>query len=160
VIGQPIDGIGCGAAEGQTEHVHAHLDVIVDGKTEAPPALIGIIQSKGCLYWVHVHPDYPGVIHIEAPVRTVPTLGTFLDIWATTPEHEYNRTIDHSLLHTILTRKPSVVAVNGLPYTGDIRAIPLEYHTMITIGYGTTTVKQEPFDFSLVDGTTTTMPTP
>ncbi len=152
VLGAPIDGIGCGPTEGQAEHVHAHLDVVIDGKTETAPADIGIIQSKKCLYWVHVHPQTPGAIHIEAPVNTSPTFGTFLDIWATTPEHEFGTTVDRSLLNTILTRKPDVVAVNGRSYSGDIRAIPLQYHTMITLGYGTHSVQQAPYDFTLVDG--------
>lgn len=153
VPGKPIDGISCGAMEGTFEHIHAHLDLVVDGVRETPPAYVGILaQSKqaGCLYWIHTHPDYAGVIHIEAPVSLHATLGDFLDIWAATPQVEYWKKTDESALHTILTRQPTVAVVNGKPYSGDIRAIPLEAHELITIGYGTHTVTQPGFDFSLV----------
>jgi len=150
VFGNPIDGIGCNPTEGTSVHVHTHLDVIINGKTELAPALVGYDTVKNCLYWVHTHVDSPGVIHIESPVSVHPTLGDFLDIWAATPAKVASYTVDHSLLTTILTQKPGVVALNGKPYTGDIRAIPLGAHTMITIGYGTTKVVQKPFDFSQV----------
>ena len=150
VFGSPIDGIGCNPMEGSYVHVHTHLDVIIKGKTELAPSLVGYDTVKNCLYWVHTHLDSPGVIHIEAPVSVHPTLGDFLDIWAATPGKVAGYTVDHSLLTTILTQTPGVVALNGKPYTGDIRAIPLGAHTMITIGYGAKTVVQKPFDFSQV----------
>src|SRR6185437_13477547 len=74
VLGKPIDGIGCNAMEGSYVHVHTHLDVIINGKTELAPSLIGYDTAKNCLYWVHTHLDSPGVIHIEAPVTVHPTL--------------------------------------------------------------------------------------
>jgi hypothetical protein len=157
VVGQPVNGVGCGPTEGQVEHIHQHLDVIVDGKTYTAPALVGIIVPK-CYYWIHVH-DTTGVIHVEAPIQDSFNLGDFLDIWSVTPSTmsapgypPYK--VDKSLLHTILTRQPSVVAVNGKAYSGDIRKIPLQAHTMITLGYGVKSVTQQPFDFSVVDGGT------
>lgn len=154
---QPVDGVGCGPTEGQTEHIHQHLEVIVDGKTQTIPPYIGFEVNKGCLYWIHRHNDYPGVIHVEAPVQDTFTLGAFLDIWSVTPDtivFQGGPTIhvDKALLHTIETRQPSVVAVNGHPYSGDIRKIPLQVHTMITLGYGMKSVTQKSFDFSSVDG--------
>ncbi|HVA91647.1 MAG TPA: hypothetical protein VNL71_17610 [Chloroflexota bacterium] len=150
VLGKPIDGIGCNATEGSSVHVHTHLDVIINGQTKLAPSLIGYDTTHNCLYWVHTHLDSPGAIHIEAPVAVHPTLGDFLDIWAATPTKVEGYTVDHSLLNTILSQKPSVVALDGQPYNGDIRAIPLGYHTMITLGYGVKTVVQKPYDFTLV----------
>lgn len=157
VAGQPVDGVGCGPTEGQTTHIHQHLDVIVDGKTLTPPPYIGFVPSKGCLYWIHRHNDYPGVIHLEAPIRQTYRLGAFLDIWSVTPDTVtfqggQSFHIDKSLLHIIESRQPSVVAVDGQPYTGDIRQIFLYPHTIITLGYGVKSVTQQPFDFSQVDG--------
>ena len=85
--------------------------------------------------------------------------GQFLDIWSVTPDTMALSgsppiSVDKSLLHTILTRKPSVVVVDGHPYSGDIRKIPLKAHTLITLGYGVKSVAQKPYDFSSVDGTT------
>jgi hypothetical protein len=153
VTGKPIDGVQCGAMEGQVVHIHQHLDVFIDGKQQTIPANVGIIYDpKGkssCLYWIHVH-DTSGVIHLEAPQQYQAVFGAFLDIWSATPS---NRApfVDHSVLNTILTRKPDVVAVNGKTYGGDIRKIPLGVHTMISLSYGSSSVTQQPYDFTQVD---------
>ena len=57
---------------------------------------------------------------VEAPVQDTFTLGAFLDIWSVTPDtivFQGGPTVhvDKALLHTIETRQPSVVAVNGQP---------------------------------------------
>ena len=157
VAGRPIDGVQCGTTEGQIQHIHQHLEVIVDGKRFLPPAYVGIIAPKNCLYWIHIH-DNSGVIHVESPVNDAVNFGQFLDIWSVTPDTmtvsgSPTITVDKNLLHTILTRKPSVVVVDGHPYSGDIRTIPLKAHTLITLGYGVKSVTQTPYNFSSVDGT-------
>ena len=60
-------------------HVHAHLQVFVDGQPRVLPAGIGIPQpvsqqtpegpfvgSGRCFYWMHTHTT-DGIIHIESP---------------------------------------------------------------------------------------------
>jgi hypothetical protein len=148
VAPQAIDGANCLPNEVLTQHIHQHIDVFINGKQQTIPANIGIIadsklQNGGCFYWVHVH-DTSGIIHVEAPTGYVAHLGTFLDIWSASG-------VDKSVLKTILSRNPDVVALNGKPYGGDIRTIPLQVHTQITLGYGSKTITQQPTDFSAVD---------
>src|SRR6266540_1196084 len=84
-----------------TYHVHAHLDVFVNGRRVQIPGGIGIditdpavrrfvvegapgYSAKGCpqpcISPLHTH-DVTGVLHIEAPVKTQPTLGQFFEEW-------------------------------------------------------------------------------
>ncbi|MFL6320724.1 MAG: hypothetical protein ACJ72Q_09640 [Nitrososphaeraceae archaeon] len=60
-------------------HVHAHLNIFVNGQLMYIPPQIGIIPEK-CIYWLHTH-DETGIIHIESPIKTDFTLGQFLDLW-------------------------------------------------------------------------------
>jgi len=145
VAGAPIDGVQCGAAEGQTQHVHQHFDVVINGQDFTPPASVGIFAERTtspntpCLYWAHTHtPD--GVIHVESPAKDTIMLGAFLDIWSVSP-------VDRTLLNRITANPPDRVIVDGKPYTGDYRAIPLLSHALITFEYGTPDVPQRPFDF-------------
>ncbi len=145
VAGAPIDGVQCGAAEGQTQHVHQHFDVVINGQDFTPPASVGILAERTsspntpCLYWAHTHtPD--GVIHVESPAKDTILLGAFLDIWSVSP-------VDRTLLNRIQANPPDRVIVDGKPYTGDYRAIPLLSHSLITFEYGSPDVPQRPFDF-------------
>jgi hypothetical protein len=74
----PIDGIECGAMEQLDFHIHAHLDIFINGQHSTVPALIGITYK--CFYWLHTH-DESGVIHLESPVKRDFTLGHLFDIW-------------------------------------------------------------------------------
>ncbi len=145
VAGAPIDGVQCGATEGQIQHVHQHFDVVINRQDFTPPASVGIFAERTsspntpCLYWVHTHtPD--GVIHVESPANDTVVLGAFLDIWSVSP-------VDRTLLDRIRANPPDRVIVDGKPYTGDYRAIPLRSHTLITFEYGSPDVPQRPFDF-------------
>jgi len=145
VAGAPIDGVQCGAAEGQTQHVHQHFDVVINGQDFTPPASVGIFAERTsspntpCLYWAHTHtPD--GVIHVESPAKDTIMLGAFLDIWSVSP-------VDRTLLNRIQANPPDRVIVDGKPYSGDYRAIPLLSHSLITLEYGNPDVPQRPFDF-------------
>ncbi len=77
-----IDGIPCETQEYGTFHIHAHLDVFVNGNAYPVPALIGI-EDNTCLYWLHTH-STDGIMHIEAPQAQDFTLGQFLDVWKST----------------------------------------------------------------------------
>ena len=144
IAGRSVDGIHCGAMEGQFVHIHQHLDIVIDGHDYLPPAYVGIIPAKGCLYWIHMHSTAnagDGVIHLEAPVSTATTLGQYLDIWSISP-------VDRMLLNTISSRNPDLVLVNGQPYGGDIRTIVLTAHMLISLEYGSKHLAQRPFDFT------------
>jgi hypothetical protein len=68
-----IDNIKCEVIEHLTFHIHAHLDIFINGKPYIVPSQIGIVPNK-CLYWMHTHDD-TGVIHIESPENRNFTLG-------------------------------------------------------------------------------------
>ncbi|HEX9445504.1 MAG TPA: hypothetical protein VGA73_15390 [Candidatus Binatia bacterium] len=83
--GKPIGGIQCERQEYGDFHIHAHLDIFVDGKPYAVPPQVGIIPAEKCLYWMHTH-DGSGIIHIEAPKKRAFTLAQFFSIWKATGE--------------------------------------------------------------------------
>jgi hypothetical protein len=146
--GQPVDGITCGAMEFGALHVHTHLALFVNGKQMQIPQFIGMAPSAnggGCLYWLHTH-DASGILHVEAPQINAPnggpyTLGMFFDIWGQPLQRD-----------AVATFKGPVVAyVNGAPWTGDLRAIPLGAHQEITLEVGTPTVPPPNYTFPPAD---------
>lgn len=116
-----VDAVQCNSMEQAAFHIHAHLDVFVDGTEDTVPAEIGITGS--CLYWLHTH-DPTGIIHIEAPYITTFKLGQFLDIWS-----------NSSVAAFLPTGSPSAY-VNGQKFDGDFRSIQLNSHDEIALVYG------------------------
>jgi hypothetical protein len=137
-------------------HVHAHLDVFLNGKHVTVPAGIGIntkdpdvhtftdtpdgskayggidLCKQPCISPLHTH-DNRGVIHTESATPKPNRLGQFFTEW-----------------HVRLGRacvggycKPDniQVYVNGKLYTGDPRAIELGNHKEIAIVIGTPPAK-------------------
>lgn len=136
--GQPVDGIRCEAAEGAVLHIHQHVAIRDHGKAVALPDDIGRPLLASCLYWIHTHtPD--GIVHIESPnVRTF-TLGNVFDVWGQ-PLSRRN----------VAGAKPKqhervAVWVDGRPYAGDPRAIPLTEHLDVTLEVGPPYTKPAPF---------------
>jgi hypothetical protein len=120
-------------------HIHAHLAVYVNGRSQAIPGGVGIPSSTEqqtaqgpvavggqCIYWLHTHaPD--GVVHIESPTRRIYTLGNFFDEW-------------HQPLsaNQVGPAKGKVTAiVDGKPWTKSPRAIPLDPQSVIQLNVGT-----------------------
>jgi hypothetical protein len=66
--------------EGLVMHIHAHLDIYVDGKHVTLPALVGINPAAQYLTELHTH-DATGVIHVEAQKKGDYTLGQFVAEW-------------------------------------------------------------------------------
>ena len=146
--GKPVDGVACNTGEQLAYHVHAHLAVYVDGQPRAIAYGIGVEQpvpeqtSAGpfvvqgdCFYWIHVH-DLSGVIHIESPTQRTYTLGQFFDVWG------------QPLSSTQVgpASGPVTAFVNGAPYQGDPRSIPLTAHQVIQLDVGTA-VPPQPYQF-------------
>lgn len=152
LTGQPIDGISC-QAEMVLFHIHAHLAVYVDGTPRTVPAGIGItpplqeetvdgapyVAGGSCLYWLHSH-TADGIIHIESPVQRTFTLGEYFDIWG----------VPLDGTHVGPATGTVVAYVNGQVYTGDIRAIPLNAHTLIQLDVNGN-VPPAPFTFPAGD---------
>lgn len=127
---KPIDGISCDASTYETYHVHAHLELKIDGAYRDVPPNIGIPEHAGCGYWIHTHADY-GLIHVEAPVAGTYTLGTFFHIWGyplgDTQVGPYRGKTGDRLF----------AFVNGTPWTGVPNYIPLNDHFVIELQLGT-----------------------
>jgi hypothetical protein len=125
-----VDGIQCNVSEQFLFHIHAHIDIFVNGQLIHIPPQIGIIPGK-CIYWMHTH-DATGIIHIESPTKRDFTLGQFFDIWKM-------KVNNLQVFDKIFNGKdvPSVY-INGskVPSTINYRDIKLTPHAQIAIVYG------------------------
>jgi len=139
-----------------TYHVHAHLDVFVNGRRVQVPGGIGIDITdpavhrgevegapdyggiKGCprpcISPLHTH-DVTGVLHIEAPTKTRFTLGQFFQEWGVR--------LDGSCVGGYCTPGASVVVfVDGKRQRGNPAGIALSSQQEIAlvigspVGYG------------------------
>jgi hypothetical protein len=132
-------------------HVHAHLDIFVNGKPVAVPAGIGIditnpavmrFEDDGqvsyggidppcdrpCISPLHTH-DESGVLHTESKTAETHTLGQFFTEWGL--RLDASCVDDHCK-----PEKEIAVYVNGDPYNGDPASIPLNDRSEIAIVIG------------------------
>ena len=116
-----IGAIPCETQEYTTYHIHAHLDIFVNGQHTPVPAQIGIENT--CLYWLHTHtPD--GIIHMESPAQRDFTLGEFFDIWKATGSG-----------FPTSASSPEIF-VNGVLVSTDISSTKMNAHDEIVLVYG------------------------
>jgi hypothetical protein len=133
-------------------HVHAHLDVFLDGDRVTVPAGIGInikdpaVKSEElpdgamvyggidppcaqpCVSPLHTH-EVGGILHTEARKNDFRTLGEFFTEW--------NVRLDRNCVGTYCRPDTPVnVYVNGSKYAGDPREIRLTDRTDIAIVIG------------------------
>ena len=141
-----IDGIQCNTMEQAAFHIHAHLDIFINGEPTTVPSQIGIDSNAGCLYWIHTHDD-SGVIHIEAPVEREFTLGNFFDIWG----EVFNNT---HLFNELDVSNAMSIYVNGnkVPTDMDYRSINLNAHDEIAIVYGAMPLDKIPSSYEFQKG--------
>lgn len=135
-----------------TNHVHAHLDVFVDGKRVRVPSGIGIkiddpavrrsdepdgsvryggiqLCNEPCISPLHTH-DVSGIIHTESSDPTPNSLGEFFTEWGVT--------LDASCVATFCSPPTKIaIYVDGQLTTGDPRAIELTNQREIAIVIGT-----------------------
>ena len=140
-VGGQIGGIPC-STDYPSYHVHSHLTILAAGSPVVIPANIGIPPGLGCFYWLHTH-DTTGILHVEAPGATPEmlqrlTLGSFFDIWG--------ECLSATCVAGITAGEVRVF-VNLQPYQGDPRAIPLGYHTDITVEVGPPFSPPQPYLF-------------
>jgi hypothetical protein len=137
-------------------HVHAHLDVFVNGQKVVVPAGLGIDTNNpgvhafadyppgsgatgygginppcatACISPLHTH-DVTGIIHTESSTPKYNTLGQLFTEW--------NVKLDPNCVNTYCKPQTKIAFyVNGKPYTGDPRTIPLSDHKEIAIVIGT-----------------------
>jgi hypothetical protein len=136
--GTTVDGIQCAPIEQLAYHIHAHLQVYVDGQPRALPAAIGLLGpvpqqtaagpfygAQNCYYWLHVHAQ-DGIIHIESPTQRIYTLGDFFDEW--------RQPLSSS---KVASASGAVTAfLNGKRWTKDPRSLPLQPHAVIQLDVG------------------------
>jgi hypothetical protein len=115
--------------EGNAIHIHAHLDVSVDGKSVAVPGGIGIGWSSQGISPLHTH-NASGVIHIESPVNRAYTLGEFFTEW------DVGLATDNVGGLRVGDGKTLRVFVNGAQVTGNPAAVIINAHDEIAVVYG------------------------
>jgi hypothetical protein len=134
-------------------HVHAHLDIFVNGTPEAVPAAIGMnIEdpavhsaaapdgtteygsisppcSMPCISSLHTHSD-DGVLHTESQRNAPNRLGAFFTEWSA-------KLTPGCVGGYCEPRAPIAFYVDGKPYAGDPRGITLTDRKEIAIVIGT-----------------------
>lgn len=115
--------------EGNVMHIHAHLDVSVDGQPVVVPGGIGIGGSSQGISPLHTH-NASGVIHIESPVNRAYTLGEFFTEWdvSLSPDNVGGLRVGDG--------KTLRVFVNGAQVTGNPAAVIIHAHDEIAVIYG------------------------
>ena len=144
-------GLTPGTHEFFTYHVHAHLDIFVNGRPVRVPAGIGIdiadpqvhrgetdgarsygyirLCPRSCISPLHTH-DVTGVIHVEAAAKTQFTLGQFFQEWGVR--------LDGSCAGGYCEPGARVVVfVDGKRHRGNPAAIRLASHEEIALVIGT-----------------------
>lgn len=116
-------------SEGATVHIHAHLDVIVDGHPVSVPANIGIDRTRRLISPLHTH-DATGVMHIESPVKRQFSVGEFFSEW------QVSLSADNIGALRAADGKSLRVFVNGRPQAGNPAAIAIAAHDEIVAAYG------------------------
>src|SRR5436305_10380395 len=117
--------------EGNAVHIHAHLDIIINGAPVQIPANIGIDEVRQRISPLHSH-DTTGVIHIESPTAPATfTLGQFFTEW------QVSLAADHIGGLTVDGTHQLKAYVNGKPYTGAPADLVLAAHDEIALVYGT-----------------------
>ena len=137
--------------EFMTNHVHAHLDVFVDGKPVTVPSGIGIkidnpavrrfdepdgsvayggidLCNEACISPLHTH-DATGIIHTESADPKPNTLGEFFTEWGVE--------LSETCVGEHCAPTPIAVYVDGQLYEGDPRAVELTNQKVIVVVVGT-----------------------
>ena len=123
------------SSEGMVEHIHVHLDVLVDGQVIPVPANIGIDAVRRGISPLHTHDD-SGVIHIESPVKRQFSLGEFFTEWGV------SLSADNIGGLRAADDKTVRAYVNGRLHMGDPAAIMFNQHDEIALVFGASQLKE------------------
>lgn len=141
-------GIPCDQLEHTQTHYHAALQIINQGIPVNIPSDVGRLRT--CFYWLHVHVESPGVIHIESPKARTFTLGDFFKVWAATKGTPEPLDPTHVSTFTLTSDQKLVIYVDPGDgtgpklYTGDPAAIVLKAREVITLEITPPTVNPPP----------------
>jgi hypothetical protein len=132
--------------EGTALHIHAHLDVIINGTPAQVPADIGVDDAHQKISPLHTH-DTTGVIHIESPDKSATfSLGQFFTEWQVSLGTDHIGGLSADSTHHL------AVYVNGTPRTGDPMSIALAAHDEIAIVYGSAPQTGVPSSYQWTNG--------
>lgn len=143
--GMKAAGLVSNPMEGAVQHFHAHLDILVDGRSVTIPAGIGIDTRRGQIAELHTHSDYPGLLHVESGSDTATfTLGQLFVEWGVKLD-----TADLGGLHTTAVKQLTAY-VNGKKVDEDPSRIQLANHQEIALVYASGTPARIPaaWDFA------------
>jgi hypothetical protein len=130
-------GIPCDALEQTQVHYHSALQILYLGNPASIPTDVGRLST--CLYWLHVHAESPGVIHIESPKGRTFTLGDFFKVWAASKNTPEPLDATHVSSFTVTGDQTLVVYVDlgdgtgPKVYTGNPADIVLKEKEVITL---------------------------
>jgi len=134
--GQIVDGVPCMREDLPVQHLHVHLEVLLDGKPIVVPAGIGVgrpwganpdgfIATGSCFAWIHTH-DTTGVVHVFTQVGKSYSLGQLFEVWG-----------QPLGANTALGfRGALVVLIDGRPFAGDPQAVTLKNFENIVLELG------------------------
>ncbi len=126
------------------QHLHAHLDVIVDGEPVPVPANLGISAASGQMSELHTH-DPNGVIHVETSNATARyTLGQLFNEW--------DVRLDQASVGGLSAGEGKTLSayVNGEKVEGNPAAIALQDQAQIALVFGAPATNPSPpanYDF-------------
>lgn len=131
--------LGLPASPSMAANLHNHdlLQIFVHGKPVEVPQSIGINPTAGFLTSLHTH-DNSGIIHVESPTVEDFTLGQFFDVWGV----RLTPTCIGGLCNSGDNQLRAYV--DGKPWTGNPRDIPLKQHEDIVLTYGTAQEQPKP----------------
>jgi hypothetical protein len=132
-----MTAIPCDQLEHTQVHYHAFLQILNQGNTVSVPTNVG--RSSGCYYWLHMHTNEAGIIHIESPSDRTFTLGDFFDVWSDWGHAP--QLLDSTHVGTLALTGSQKLAVyvdlgdgkGAVPFSGNPRGIVLEDHEVITL---------------------------
>jgi hypothetical protein len=153
VAGQTIDGIQCNRLNQLAYQSYAHLAIALDGHPRALPGAIGLVGAKSssvgttttyrqglCAYWLTTTAAN-GIIDVRSPRPVTFTLGELFDLWGQPLGPRQVATAHGRVTAT----------VNGRPWRGNPRAIPLREHEAIQLAVGRPVPAYTPIDWSRTD---------
>jgi len=129
--------IPCDQLEHTQVHYHAYLQLFLRGGRVAVPTNVG--RTLGCYYWLHMHTNEPGIIHVESPDDRTFTLGDFFDVWSDSSGIRQLLDATHVGALTVSGGEKLAVYVDlddgsgARAFTGDPRGVVLRNHEVITL---------------------------
>lgn len=133
--------VPCDQLEHTQVHYHAALQILNQSSPVSIPTGIG--RHTTCYYWLHMHTNEPGIIHVESPSDRAFTLGDFFAVW-----DEWSRSdggpaelLDSTHVSTLVLAGAQKLVVyldagggsGPQLFAGDPRSVVLRNHQVITL---------------------------